>query len=89
MTDDAQPDDLVPFYLKLPRAEAARLRNYANAYGRPMTWVIRDALRLYLDALEVHVVRPADVPVDLGAVGRIKSPRRGRPPRQPRPTTTE
>jgi len=36
----------------LPPDEALRLRAFAQDVGRPMSWVVRDALRLYLDRVE-------------------------------------
>lgn len=36
----------------MPPDEALRLRAFAQDVGRPMSWVVRDALRLYLDRVE-------------------------------------
>jgi hypothetical protein len=38
--------------VSMPQDEALRLRLFAQSVGRPVSWVVRDALRLYLARLE-------------------------------------
>ena len=38
--------------VSMPQDEALRLRLFAQDVGRPMSWVVRDALRLYMARLE-------------------------------------
>jgi len=58
------------FNLSLPADEAQRMRDFAAMVGRPMSWVLRDALRLYLDRMEADAkalaarTRPEALPVD-------------------------
>lgn len=80
-TEKPGESPLVPLFLKLPADEAARLRAYAEAVGRPIAWTVRDALRLYLDAMERPAAALARVQVDPAAAGKTKTPRRGRPPK--------
>ncbi len=39
-------------FVTIPPDELLRLRAFSEDVGRPMSWVVRDALRLYLDAME-------------------------------------
>jgi predicted DNA-binding protein len=69
--------------ISLPPDEALRLRRFAQAVGRPMSWVMRDALRLYLDALEgdarALAARTNPGALDVGTVPPPDMPRAGRP----------
>ena len=46
-----------PLMLFVPPEEHARLEAFAVRMGRPRAWVVRDALRAYLDALEVNAAQ--------------------------------
>ena len=76
----------VPLYVMMPPEERARLAAFAASVARPLSWVVRDALRVYLDAvgtdadklesLRANVAAPK---VNLRNAGKTKQPRRGRP----------
>ena len=71
----------VPLYLMIPPAERARLERFSNEIERPLSWTVRDALRVYLDAVEgaktLDALRAPDV--DLATAGRTVQGKRGRP----------
>lgn len=72
----------VPLFVMLPPNERGRLNAFAGKLGRPFSWVVRDALRVYLDAVEADAgklesLRAPDV--DLGNAGRTVQAKRGRP----------
>lgn len=69
----------VPLYVTLPPEERARIVALAAKLGRPLSWTVRDALRLYLDALETDAAALARLKVDARAAGKTKQPKRGRP----------
>lgn len=46
-----------------------------------MSWTVRDALRLYLDAMEAQTARLVDVKLDASRAGGTSQPQRGRPPK--------
>lgn len=69
-----------PLHIMLPPDERQRLDAYADKVGRPLSWVVRDGLRVYLEAAEAAADRLASVRVDPGAIGWTVQPRRGRPP---------
>lgn len=66
------------FNLSIPPDELQRARDFGDNVGRPLSWILRDALRLYLDRMEIdaealaarlkpsslpaHSVPPPDVP---------------------------
>ena len=63
--------------------ERERAERFAEALGRPLSWVARDALRCYIDVLEGHVdalreklERPD---ITIMAAGETPLARRGRP----------
>ena len=63
--------------------ERARLDAHAKAYGRPAQWIVRDALRAYIDTVELRGdPRPDKLALTLShEVPTIRrSP--GRPPKQ-------
>lgn len=77
------PRNNVPLYIMLPPDERARLDAFAAAIARPFSWCVRDALRLYLDAVEADAGKMAALrapPVDIRTAGRTVQDRRGRPP---------
>ena len=59
-----------PLMLFVPPEEHARLEAFALRMGRPRSWVVRDALRAYLDALEGNAAQVEalrlDPKLDLG-----------------------
>ena len=76
----------VPLYVMLPPEERARLVDFAASIARPLSWTVRDALRVYLDAVEADAAKleslRADVAapvVDAADAGRTVQGRRGRP----------
>ena len=71
----------VPLYVMLPPEERARLVDFAASVGRPLSWTVRDALRVYLDAVEPDAAAVAAPVVDPAAAGKTTAPRRGRPPK--------
>lgn len=79
---DAGGRKTVPLFLTLPSDEAARVRAYAAKVGRPISWTVRDALRLYLDAMEKPAAELRRVKVDPANAGKTEAPRRGRPPKK-------
>lgn len=42
----------VPLLCTMLPEERARLDAHAQAYGRPAQWIVRDALRAYIDTVE-------------------------------------
>ena len=72
----------VPLYIMLPPAERARLETFSNEIERPLSWTVRDALRVYLDAVEgAKTLADLHAPnVDMNTAGQTKQPKRGRPP---------
>ena len=73
----------VPLYVTMPPEERDRVAAFAAKVGRPLSWAVRDALRLYLEAVEGDAAALARVKVDPRKAGKTKPPRRGRPPRLP------
>jgi predicted DNA-binding protein len=69
----------VPLFITLPPEERARVVALAAKLGRPLSWTVRDALRLYLDALETDAAALARLKVDARAAGKTEQPKRGRP----------
>lgn len=70
-----------PLFITLPPDELARLRAFAADAGRPISWVVRDALRLYLDAVEPNAAALARVKLNARAAGRTEPRPMGRPPK--------
>lgn len=76
-----------PLFLMVPPDERARLVEFSKKIDRPMSWVVRDALRVYLDAVErdaetIMALRsPPSMNID--QAGQTRQPRPGRP-RKPR-----
>lgn len=72
----------VPLFITMPPDERARVVDVAARIGRPLSWTVRDALRVYLDAVEGNAAQLASLrapDVDLGNAGRTVQARRGRP----------
>jgi predicted DNA-binding protein len=75
-------------YLTLPPAERQRLEAFAKTVGRPMSWIVRDACRLYLDAMETDPaamasLRPVVPVLDMKEAGGTVQDKRGRPRKNP------
>jgi len=76
----------VPLYIMMPPAERERVETFSARVERPMSWVVRDALRVYMDAVattpaKLDALRAVKTPeVDLADVGKTPQPKRGRPP---------
>jgi predicted DNA-binding protein len=75
-----------PFQVTMPPSELERLRAFAEQVERPMSWVVRDAVTVYLDAVEADAealarlqakVQDATVPPE--AAGETAPLKRGRP----------
>jgi predicted transcriptional regulator len=69
----------VPLYIMLPPKERDRLVEFAASIDRPLSWTVRDALRVYLDAVKGHAAKLAAPDVDMNNAGKTKQARRGRP----------
>lgn len=76
----------VPLYVMLPPEERARLVAFAAAIGRPLSWTVRDALRVYLDAVRKDGARLADLlaevsdpDIDISKAGKTEPSPQGRP----------
>ncbi len=69
----------VPLFVVLPPDERARIVAFAEKVGRPVSWAVRDALTLYLDAMEADADALARVTLDATAAGRTKQGKPGRP----------
>ncbi len=79
----------VPLYVMLPPVERERLEAFADRVGRPFSWVVRDALTVYMAAAEADAdtmarLRAAvETPgVDLSKAGRTEQDKPGRPRRK-------
>ena len=70
------------FVTMLPE-EKERLEDHAKAMGRPVTWVVRDGIRAYLDTVESKGdARPAHLNVTLSHEVPVIRRSPGRPPKQ-------
>lgn len=72
-----------PLFITLPPDERDRLGAYAAKVGRPMSWTVRDALTLYLDAMEARAADLGDVTLDITQAGKTSQGKPGRPPKGP------
>jgi len=69
-----------PLMITMPPDELDRLRGFSGELGRPVSWVVRDAVHAYMDTLADDAQALAAVrKVNLGAIGKTKQTRRGRP----------
>jgi len=66
-------------FLNIPEAERARLGTFAETVGRPVSWVVRDAVTLYIDAAEATGLRPLMPDLDMTTAGKTPQDKRGRP----------
>ena len=60
---------LLPVFITMPPNERARLVAFAHLVGRPIAWVVRDALTNYLDAVEQ----------DAGKIAKLQTPKLAMP----------
>jgi hypothetical protein len=74
--------------ISLPPDERLRLANFAREVGRPVSWVVRDAVREYaqrlrpvLDQFRAKLASGVD---PLGTAGQVPTVKRGRPPKSRR-----
>ena len=75
---------MLTLFLQLPPEERQRLQTFAKLVGRPMSWVVRDACRLYMDAAEadpesLNPLRAGGPKLDLANAGKTQQGQRGRP----------
>ena len=75
-------------FLTLPPPERQRLEMFAKSVGRPLSWVVRDACRLYMDAAEADAdamsrLRSAAPALDMKDAGKTPQDKRGRPKKLP------
>ena len=71
-----------PLFPIIPEAERARLGKFAETVGRPVSWVVRDAVTLYIDAAEASGLRPLMPDLDMTNAGKPPQGKRGRPPQK-------
>lgn len=78
----------VPLYVMMPPDERERLDTFAASIGRPFSWVVRDAVRVYLDAVGRDARKLASLRADLAAPDvnlgnavRTVQSKMGRPPK--------
>lgn len=67
------PRENIPFTTTMPPLEKKRLAAFAEKVGRPMGWVIRDALAVYIAAAESDADTLARVRGNLQAPNLNKS----------------
>ena len=73
----------VNLFLTLLPEEKERLDTHAQTTGRPITWIVRDACRAYLDTVEAKGgPRPAHLNVTLSQEVPLIRRSPGRPPRE-------
>lgn len=71
----------VNLFLTLLPEEKERLEDHAQTTGRPITWIVRDACRAYLDTVEAKgEMRPAHLNVTLSHEVPLIRRSPGRPP---------
>jgi predicted DNA-binding protein len=76
MTTDKKRNVL---FLNIPIDERERIRQFSEAIGRPISWVVRDACRTYLDATEKHADALRAPKVTISKAGKTEPRKRGRP----------
>ncbi len=77
------PRNTKPFFLVMPPKERDRLQAFSKKVGRPMSWVTRDALNAYLNAVEADADLLARINAKMATPklkpGRTPTDKRGRP----------
>jgi predicted transcriptional regulator len=73
----------VSFIVAMPPLERLRLTTLASKLGRPISWVVRDAVRLYAEAAEpnVEALTRKLAALDITAGKHVPASRDGRPPK--------
>lgn len=75
----------VPLLVTMLPDEKARLEAYAQESGRPVTWIVRDGVRAYLDTVEATgELRPAKLSTKLSPSAPVIPRSPGRPPKKRR-----
>lgn len=73
----------VLFVSGVPPEERKRLEDFADKLGRPASWVVRDAVRVYLEAMQPKVEAFKKIldnpPIETGRAGKTPIAKRGRP----------
>ena len=59
-----------PLFLNIPDTERARLGTFAETVGRPVSWVVRDTVTLYIDAAEATGLRPLMPDLEMTNAGK-------------------
>ena len=73
----------VNLFLTMLPEEKERLDAHAQATGRPVTWIVRDGIRAYLDTVEAKgEPRPSHLNVTLSHEVPVIRRSPGRPPKQ-------
>ena len=73
---------LLPVFTTMPANEKARLMTFAKTVGRPLSWIIRDALTNYLDAVGKDAGKLAQLQAPLLSapeIGKAYAVKMGRP----------
>lgn len=82
-TDKPKTRTAIPMQITMPPDERLRLQNFCREAGRPVSWVIRDAVRAYLDlaepAIEQIRQRKESATFNDIAAGQVPEIRTGRP----------
>ena len=68
-----------PLMITLPPDELDRLRAFAGRCGRPVSWIVRDAVTAYLEAVETNTAALAAVRIDTQTIGKTTQTKLGRP----------
>lgn len=71
--------NFIPVIFTFPPDELARVRAFAAKVGRPVSWAVRDGLRVYLDAVEKDADVLARIQVSMDAAGKTPTAPLGRP----------
>jgi hypothetical protein len=73
----------VPLFITLLPEERERIDAHAKAWGRPLQWIVRDALRAYMDTVDVKQdPRPDKLLLTLSHEPPAIRRSPGRPPKQ-------
>lgn len=84
MSDKKRTGKNAPLYVTgITPEERERLESFAEALGRPIGWVVRDALKCYMDSLEADVMALKEkieaTTIQIEKAGETELPGRGRP----------
>jgi predicted transcriptional regulator len=74
----------IPMQITMPPDERVRLSNFCRAINSPVSWIVRDAIRAYLDVTEPMqdemIKRRQAVTFQDINPGQVPEMRQGRPP---------